>query len=150
MFRKFLGLTQDEWLLAILSGFAQITTVKYSTEGLEMKTGKQELIVDLRGYEARIVDIIGKLPDSVDEPKIRVRLEFTKPIGSMSVTSILLPIKQYTRDELIKAVCDEGTKSVDSQLKAIEFNRRLQAERDSRRRALDADVNNYKSLLGLK
>jgi hypothetical protein len=81
-----------------------------------------EIYVDILGHKAEVTGIKGRLLDGIwyKEDYLDVWLQFAEgeAVGSTLSFGIVLPVKNYGRDELLKAIRDEGER----RLKEIKAN----------------------------
>ena len=108
-----------------------------------------ETEVGILGYKAKIESISSQLKDGLHwkEDQLVVWLCFEKAVGNVVSFAVLLPVKKYDREEFLYNIRRRGEEEIKRILEKYEKDKREMAERDERKKALDAMVAEAQSLI---
>ena len=124
-----------------------------------MTKEKTKVELGLDGHMACIEDITGRIGGEfdVDKPslwrsqdEILVRLSFEKPVGNCLGFVVSLPVMDYRHQgDLLSHIIIKGRKRVREILASYEINCAREKEREVLQGALDQNVSDLKTMVGL-
>ena len=105
--------------------------------------------VEVLGHKAKIERVSGqeKLEPWWKEEQLVVWLSLDPAVGNILSFAVLLPVKKYEREEFLYNVRRRAEEQLTLSLEKHEKEKREMAERDERKKALDAVAAEVQSLI---
>ena len=105
--------------------------------------------VKILGYKGHITAISSQLADAIwrKDDTIIVWITFNEPVGSTLSFAVELPVKEYTRDEFLKAVKREADIKLGLIMKGDQARGEAQRRTDEKQGELNSAVSNISQVL---
>lgn len=112
---------------------------------------QKKVAVEILGNKAHIESVTGRAADKTWRPEdaIQVWLGFEEAVGSILSFGINLTVREYTRDEFLKAVQQEGEHTLKRMLGEDQLNRALRMGKVQKQNELDKIAWRIKAAIGL-
>jgi len=102
--------------------------------------------IEIVGHKAKIVHVSGKvaLPPWREKDCIDVFIRLEESLDGIAGFTVELPVKEYSKEEFIDAVIEEGAKVLSKSLKEHRAEREERLQREEKQQAIDKIVNKIK------